>query len=184
MSGPGGTRAVHVVALRLVSTVLAGSLAGCTYQDESDPPPMSAGPATTQWPPPTIPAKDPDVLALETRNYEELEKKLAASPGTVLLTDSGPVDGPVVGFRKAATVKTAGFYHVTVACVGTKNAQVALMQNASKTTVATSFTVECSKPETHIVQLDRGHVGTQLTVRRDPGAAWTGAVAGIKITAP
>lgn len=42
--------------------------------------------------------------------------------------------------------------------------------------------VDCSETRTQVVQLQKGYVGAQLVGRRDPSRAWTGAVAGIKIT--
>jgi hypothetical protein len=45
-----------------------------------------------------------------------------------------------------------------------------------------AFTVDCSETQTRVVQLQKGYISAQLT-RSDPTGAWTGAVAGIKITA-
>ncbi|HEX9225505.1 MAG TPA: hypothetical protein VF885_02470 [Arthrobacter sp.] len=182
MSGSGGTSTVATVAALVACMVLASSLAGCAYEDEGDPhPTVSAAKATTRpaW---TAAAKDPDVLAVEARNYAELERRLATVPGKVLLADAGPADGPGVGFRKAVTVKTAGPHTVTVTCVGIPAAQITLMHDIAGGTEDTSFDVDCSTTQTRVVHLQVGHVGTQLTMRRDPGAVWTGAVAGIKIT--
>lgn len=182
MSGSGGTRTVPAVAALVACIVLASGLAGCAYEDEEDPRPTVSAANATLWPARTIPAKDPDVLAVEARNYAELEQRLAGVPGTVLLADSGPADGPGVGFRKAATVKAAGPHTVTVTCVGIADAQISLMQDMVGGTEDTAFDVDCSTTQTRVVHLQVGHVGTQLTMRRDPGAVWTGAVAGIKIT--
>ncbi|QDY91891.1 hypothetical protein E7Y32_15995 [Arthrobacter sp. UKPF54-2] len=155
-------------------------LAACAYEDEGDPLPTAAngspGPART------LPAKDPDVLAAEARNYAELEQRLAAAPGSVLLADAGPADGPGVGFRKAATVTAAGPYTVTTACVGIPRAQIYLSQGIPGGTDYQMFEVECSGTQTQVIQLQKGYIGAQLMGRRDPTAAWTGAVAGIRIT--
>lgn len=119
-------KTVHCAAALVVGSLLAVGLGACAYEDIGDPQPAAA---QNRKPAPTMPAKDPGVLGVEARNYAELHQCLAGAPGSVLLADAGPADGPGVGFRKAATLKTA-----------------------------------------------------QLT-RSDPAGAWTGAVAGIKITA-
>ena len=159
---------------------LAGGLAACAYEDEGDPQPTAA--SASPRPARTLPAKDPVVLAVEARNYAELEQRLAAVPGSVLLADAGPADGPGVGFRKAATVMTAGPHTVTTACVGVPHAQIYLDQAIPGGTEHQVFEVDCSGTQTQVVQLRKGYVGAQLTGRRDPTAPWTGAVAGIRIT--
>lgn len=168
-----------VVVFMLGVTLVAG-LAACAYEDEGDPLPTAANgsPAPAR----TLPAKDPDVLAAEARNYIELEQRLAAAPGSVLLADAGPADGPGVGFRKAATVTTAGPYTVTTACVGVPRAQIHLSQGSPGGTDHQVFEVDCSGTQTQVIQLQKGYIGAQLLWRHDPAAAWTGAVAGIRIT--
>ena len=95
--------------------------------------------------------------------------------------DAGPADGPGVGFTKAATVTTAGPHTVTAACVGIPHAQIYLSQNSPAGTEHTVFEVDCSRTQSQVVQLQKGYVSAQLT-RPDPTGAWTGAVAGIKVT--
>ena len=118
---------------------------------------------------------------MEASNYAELHKRLAEAPGSVLLSDAGPADGPGVGFTKAATVTTAGPHTVTAACVGIPHAQIFLSQNSLGGTEHTVFEVDCSRTQSQVVQLQKGYVSAQLT-RPDPTGAWTGAVAGIKVT--
>jgi hypothetical protein len=181
MFGSGGTRTVHGVATLIISTLLAGSLAGCAYEDQGDPLPTTAG--ASARPVHTIPPKDPAVMAVEARNYAELGQRLSKVPGKVLLTDSGPADGPSIGFQKAATVKTAGPYAVTLACVGIPHAQIFLTQRIVGGVDDKNFEIDCSAIQTRAVQLQEGYVGIHL-IRHDYNGAWTGAVAGIKITAP
>ncbi|MEQ4520349.1 hypothetical protein ABLI39_13425 [Pseudarthrobacter sp. B907] len=180
MSGLGGTKTVRGVVVFILGVTLAVGLATCAYEDEGDPLPTSANasPASAR----TLPAKDPDVLAAEARNYVELERRLATAPGSVLLADAGPADGPGVGFRKAATVTTAGPYTVTAACVGIPRAQIYLSQGIPGGTDHQVFEVDCSGTQTQVIQLQKGSIGAQLMWRHDPTAAWTGAVAGIRIT--
>ncbi|MCB5294448.1 hypothetical protein BJQ90_03916 [Arthrobacter sp. SO3] len=163
----------------MVGVVLAGGVAACAYEGSGDPQPTAAG--LSRRPAPSVPSKGPDILGAETRNYAELEKRLSAAPGSVLLADSGPADGPGVGFSKAATVMTAGPHTVTAACVGTPHAQMALSQETKGGTEHVMFDVDCSGVQSQVVQLQKGYVSAHLT-RHDPTGAWTGAVAGIKIT--
>jgi hypothetical protein len=99
----------------------------------------------------------------------------------VVLSDAGPADGPGVGFTKAATVTAAGPHTVTAACVGIPHAQIYLSQNLPAGTEHTVFEVDCSRTQSQVVQLQKGYVSAQL-IRPDPTGAWTGAVAGIKVT--
>ena len=154
---------------------LAGGLAACAYEDEEDPQPTAAG--TSLRPGRTLPAKDPDVLAVEARNYAELDQRLAKVPGSVLLADAGPADGPGVGFSKTATVITAGPHTVTAACIGIPQAQISLSQNTVGGAEHVVF-VDCSETQTQVVQLQKGYVGAQLVGRRAVPAqeiAWNGA---------
>lgn len=179
MSGPGGTKTVHCAAALVVGSLLAVGLGACAYEDIGDPQPAAA---QTRKPAPTMPAKDPGVLGVEARNYAELHQRLAGAPGSVLLADAGPADGPGVGFRKAATLKTAGPHTVTLTCVGGSQAQIFLSQDTGSGTEHMAFKVDCTETQTRVVQLQKGYISAQLT-RSDPAGDWTGAVAGIKITA-
>ncbi|WP_346960044.1 hypothetical protein [uncultured Arthrobacter sp.] len=178
MSGLGGTKAVRSVAA--LGLLLAAGLGACTYEDRGDP---QRTDGQSLRPAPTGAAKDPDVLAVEGRNYAELERRLAATPGEALLADSGQADGPSVGFKKTATVTKTGPHTVTAACIGIPHAQIYLSQDIKGGSKYTVLEVDCSQTQTQVVQLAAGPVGVQLT-RVHPDGAWTGAVAGIRITAP
>jgi hypothetical protein len=181
MSGSGGTGTVRCVAALVFGALLAGSLAACAYEDKGEPQPTAAGTSTSLPPAPTLPATDPDVLAVETRNYAELNRRLATAPGSLLLFDSGPANGPGVGFTKAATVKTPGPHTVTAACIGVPHAQIYLSQPIPGGTEHKVVDVDCTGIQTQTVQLHEGYVGAQL-MHLGSNGAWTGAVAGIKIT--
>ncbi len=159
--------------------LLAGGVPACAYEDDGDPRPTAAG--QSHRPAPAAPTKDPGVLGVEASNYAELHKRLAEAPGSVLLSDAGPADGPGVGFTKAATVTVAGPHTITAACVGIPHAQIYLSQNSLTGTEHTVLEVDCSRTPSQVVQLQKGYVSAQLT-RPDPTGAWTGAVAGIKVT--
>jgi hypothetical protein len=154
-------------------------LASCAYEDEGEPRPTAAG--QLHRPAPAASTKDPGVLGVEANNYAELHKRLAEAPGSVVLSDAGPADGPGVGFTKAATVTAAGPHTVTAACVGIPHAQIYLSQNLPAGTEHTVFEVDCSRTQSQVVQLQKGYVSAQL-IRPDPTGTWTGAVAGIKVT--
>ncbi len=180
MSGLGGTQTVRCVAALIVGMLLASGMTACAYEDVGGTQPAAAGPSHP--PAPSMPAKDPGVLGVEARNYAELHQRLAEAPGSALLADAGPADGPGIGFSKAATVASAGPYTVTAACVGTPHAQIFLSQDTNGGTEHMVFEVDCLRTQSQIVRLQKGYVSAQLT-RPDPTGAWTGAVAGIKITA-
>lgn len=165
----------------MIGTLLAGGLSACAYEGEDSPQPGAA--RTSPRPAPTLPARDPDVLAAEKRNYADLEQRLSGASGQVLLSDSGPADGPGVGFRKTATVDAAGPYTVTAACVGIPAAQISLFQETVGGSEHQRIDVDCGQTRTQTVQLRQGYISALLTRRVDPAGAWTGAVAGIRITA-
>ena len=179
MSGPGGTKAVGRVAALIVTALLAGGMAACAYEDDGDA--LSTAAARTARPAPSVQSKGPDVLAVESRNYADLEKRLAGATGTVVLSDSGPADGPGVGFSKIATVKAGGAHTVTAACVGTPGVQMFLSQDPRTGAEPLSFDLECSGTLRRVVELQAGYVVADL-IRHDPNGPWTGAVAGIRIT--
>jgi hypothetical protein len=158
--------------------LLAGGLASCAYESDGDPRPTAVG--QSQRPAPSVPTKEPEILDVEAGNYDELHRRLATAQGPLLLADDGPADGPGVGFRKTATVTTAGPYTVTAACVGTPSAQIFLSQDGAE---PLSLDVDCSGVLSRVVVLRKGPIGAQLT-RHDPTGAWRGAVAGIRITVP
>ena len=164
MSGPGETKTVRSFAALIVGTLLAGGMAACAYEDDGDPQPAAAGQSHRAAP--AVPTKDPGVLGAEASNYAELHRRLADTTGSVLLTDAGPADGPGVGFRKAATVKTAGPYTVTAACVGTRGAQIFLSQDGAE---PVSLDVDCSGVLSKVVVLQRGYVGDTADPSRPDG---------------
>ena len=144
---------------------------------------QQAAPTVTAKAPTETPPEDAGVLGAEARNYAELQRRLAAAAGSVLLDDSGPADGPAAGFTKVGTVLTGGPHTVTAACVGFPHAQIYLSQDTAAGTEHTVFEVDCPGVQTQIVQLQKGYVSAQVT-RHDPTGAWTGAVAGVRITVP
>ncbi|RAM37298.1 hypothetical protein [Arthrobacter globiformis] len=178
MSELGGTKTAGWAAL-IVGLLLGAGLSACTYEDDADSPPTVAG--SSRRPAPSLPTKDPEVLAAETSNFAELKKRLAAAPGSVLLDDSGPADGPGVGFQKSATVKTSGAHAVTASCVGTDGVQIHIGQDPGTGSEPISLVFDCSETVSQVVDLQAGYVWVSLT-RNDPTGPRTGAVAGVRIT--
>ncbi|MFE4836931.1 hypothetical protein ACFRAU_19910 [Arthrobacter sp. NPDC056691] len=66
--------------------------------------------------------------------------------------------------------------------MGTDGAQILLTQDPGTGAEAISLSFDCSKILSQVVELQAGYVGVHL-MRSDPTGSWTGAVAGIKITA-
>lgn len=159
-----------------MSLLLGGGLISCAYEGEGDPQPAAEPSAR---PAPSLPSASPEILSVQSGNYAELEKRLAAAPGSVLLDQSGPADGPGVGFSKAVTVKTAGSYTVTAACVGMPEAQILVGRPGASDFL--SLDLDCSGLLSQVVELQAGPVHAQL-MRQDPNGPWTGAVAGLRIT--
>ncbi|MGO4856886.1 hypothetical protein AB4074_06195 [Arthrobacter sp. 2MCAF14] len=162
----------------VLGLLLSGGLAACTYEDVGDP--VQTAAEQSSRPEPSVPTKGPEILDAERRNYAELGKRLGAAEGSVLLEDSGPADGPGVGFSKTVKVATAGRYTVTAACVGIPNAQMFITPLGSKQ--LRSLDLDCSGVSSEIVELPEGYVVASL-MRHDPNGPWTGAVAGVRITA-
>ena len=179
MYGPGGTRRDRGVVV-LVGILAAGVLAGCAYEDEGDPRPTATNPSVR--PAAALPSQGTDLLAVEARNYAELEQRLAGEAKPVLLAVTGPADGPGVGFSKSATVTTPGPHTVTVSCVGAPLALISLSQEIVGGSERKDFELDCKGAQSQVVQLEEGFVGAHLIRPYPDGGAWTGAVAGIEIT--
>jgi len=177
----GERKTVRCVVALTIAMSLAGGLAACAYEDQGEPQTTSAGPS--QGPARTIPAKGPDVLAVEARNYAELDQRLARAAGSVLLADAGPADGPGVGFSKSATVVNAGAHTVTAACVGIPARPDYNFPSHGRRHRTQGIPSRLPRNPDAGPPAPEGVGRSQLAARRDPTGAWTGAVAGIKITA-
>lgn len=80
-------------------------------------------------------------------------------------------------------VKTAGTYTITAACVGAPDVRLSLNQDPRTGTTPVQLVVDCSQTTSRLVQLQAGYVSAAL-LQFNPGSApWTGAVAGVRITA-
>ncbi|MHA7224079.1 hypothetical protein ACX80S_17465 [Arthrobacter sp. RHLT1-20] len=112
-----------------------------------------------------------------------MKQRLGVAPGTLLLEDSVAVGGPALGFRKNAMVKAAGAYMLTAACVGAPDVRLGLNQDPQSGAAPLQLIVVCSQVTSQLVQLQAGYVSAAL-LQFNPGSdPWTGAVAGVRITA-
>ncbi|HSN37513.1 MAG TPA: hypothetical protein VLT34_14270 [Arthrobacter sp.] len=172
-----GTKAARCIAGLVAGLLATGAVSSCAYEDVGEPEPTAAWRSARAAP--SLPSAGPEVLSVQSGNHAELAKRLGAAPGPLLLDDSGPADGPGVGFSKAATVKTAGTYTVTAACVGIPRALIYLDHPGAIESL--SLDLDCSGVFSQVVEFPVGPVHAQLT-RQDPNGPWTGAVAGLRIT--
>lgn len=124
------------------------------------------------------------VLEREVRNYAELDRLLKTTPGTVLLFEEGPLDGPVRGFGSTAAVPVAGRYAVTAACVGGPGAVVAIGQEQPGAPFQPlKLELDCNGATYRVLALEQGYVFAHLELPGPGDTPWTGAVGGVRITA-
>lgn len=183
MSDHGGTSWRRGAGALSAGLALAGGLGGCEYEYD-DELQQSAPVAVEESIRPPAPAYtvEPAILARQGRNFAELERLLGTPTDRVLLNDSGAVGGPSSGFTKAATVKRAGSYTLAAACVGVPDAQMYLQQDSRTAAKPLEIILDCSAVFSQVVELQPGYVSVHL-LRHDPTGPWTGAVAGVRITA-
>jgi hypothetical protein len=183
MVGHGGT---GTVAALLAGLLLAAGLSGCEYTDAGDPQP-SAGPTRSSPPRAPLPTKDQATLALEASNLAAAKQLLGAASSAVILEDSGTVDGAVSGVGKSATVKDAGSYTLTAACVGASDVHFLIAQDPRTGLAPQDQTIDCATSHSRVVQLQPGPVTVQVLVMRAySGVSATttgGGVAAVRVTA-
>lgn len=166
----------------LTGLLLVPGLAGCEYREAGDPP-ASAPARQISSSPTASPTTNRAMLDVEAKNFTELQQRLGVASGTLLLEDSVAVGAPGVWFQKNAMVKTAGTYTVTAACVGGPDVRLSLNQDPRTGATPVQLVLDCSQVTSQLVQLQAGYVSAAL-VQFNPGSApWTGAVAGVRITA-
>lgn len=167
----------------LALVFLAVGTAGCTYDgpDDSVPTPYAELTVEPSVPPST---RAPEVLATETSNYAILKDLLGSARGAVILEDSGAMDGPARGFGRSGLVEKAGAYTVTTACVGASDARLFLIQDNPRNGFSTlEFPVDCSRISSRAVELQQGYISAHLLLSSPGDTPWTGAVAGVRVTA-
>jgi hypothetical protein len=162
-----------------------GGMTGCAYAyPEPDPVPVHppsadpapAGASVQQY-------NNTDVLKQEAENYAELERLLMASPSPVLLSDAGPLDGPVRGFGKLEMVPAAGKYTVTAACVGASGAMVFVGQeHPGAPFQPVEVALDCAGATSKVIALQQGYVFAHLFLPGPGDTPWTGAVGGVRVS--
>lgn len=186
--GKKGRRGPGVVLCLLIPI---GGAAGCVYEypePAHTPAPVpepastpSAGPAppagTTQ------PYGDPRVLGWEARNYAALQRQLGVAPGQVILSETGPLDGPLRGFGSMEEVPEAGHYTVTAACVGASGARISVGQEHPGAPFRpTELDLDCATVTSQVIALEPGYVFAHLVLPAPGDTPRTGAVGGVRVS--
>ncbi|WAH99213.1 hypothetical protein [Arthrobacter sp. MMS18-M83] len=106
-------------------------------------------------------------VVLAACTYEDVGEPMlkATTQHSSPLSPTAPAKGPEI---------------LGAAWVGIPNAQVVISAPGSKELL--SLDLDCSGVSSKVVELPEGYVGAAL-MRHDPNGPWTGAVAGVRITA-
>jgi hypothetical protein len=181
----------YLLGCALCLLVPLGGVTGCSYDY---PEPVRTAP-TGRKPVPTLsagsapelaslrPYSDPQVLEREAQNYAELDRLLKATPGRVLLSEVGPLDGPVRGFGTTEKVPEAGQYTVTAACVGASGATVSVGQEHPGAPFRPAeLSLDCTGATSQAIELQQGHIFAHLLLPSPGDTPWTGAVGGVCVT--
>ena len=161
------------------------SLAGCAYADDVGLSPSTAGPTARSAPAGApMPARDPELVAAETRNLVELGVVLGGAPDGLLVGASSGLGGTGSGgFGTSSVVPRAGQYKVTAACVGAPDAHLSVIQGARQGGTLLERSLDCGVVTEALIDLWPGTVSAHL-IRYGDGAPGpgTGAVAGVWIS--
>ena len=161
------------------------SLAGCAYADDVGLSPSTAGPTARSAPAGApMPARDPELVAAETRNLVELGVVLGGAPDGLLVGgSSGLGDSNSGGFSTSSVVTRAGQYKVTAACVGAPDAHLSVIQGARDGGTLLERNLDCGVVAEALIDLWPGTVSAHLIRYGDGGPGpGTGAVAGVWIS--
>jgi hypothetical protein len=177
------------LAFALCLLIPVSGTAGCAYE-YSEPvhtpvPAYEQGRMPTAGPTSTAPKpyNDRRILELEARNYAQLDRLLGELPEPVLLSEVGPLDGPVRGFGKTARVPAAGRYTVTAACVGASGADISVGQEHPGAPFRPLvLALDCAGSTSHVLELQQGYVFAHLTLPSPGDTPWTGAVGGVRVS--
>ncbi|MGX9900309.1 hypothetical protein ACW0JT_11050 [Arthrobacter sp. SA17] len=173
----------HRFALALCLLIPLSGTAGCVYEYSEPPRTPTADPTpVTGAPKPYI---DPQELEHEAKNYTDLDRLLGHLPEPVLLSDVGPLDGPVRGFGKTEKVPANGHYIVTAACIGASGAKVAVGQEHPGAPFRpVELALDCSEATSQVIALQEGYVFAHLSLPAPGDTPWTGAVGGVRVNGP
>lgn len=182
----------HRLAFALCLLIPLGGTAGCVY--EYPEPSHMPAPAQEQLHQPTVgpapdtgapkPYSDPQVLEQEAVNYAQLDRLLGASSEPVLLSEVGPLDGPLRGFGNTGKVPATGRYTVTAACVGASGAKVSVGQEHPGAPFRPmELALDCTGPTSQVIALEQGYVFAHLSLPVPGDTPGTGAVGGVRVGA-
>ncbi|WP_181762629.1 hypothetical protein [Pseudarthrobacter sp. B4EP4b] len=182
----------HMLAFAVCLLIPLGGTAGCTYE-YPEPSQTQASDAERVHEPTVEPASDtgapkpysdPHVLEQEAVNYAQLDRLLGASPEPDLLSEVGPLDGPLRGFGNTGKVPAAGRYTVTAACVGASGAKVSVGQEHPGAPFRPlELALDCTGPTSEVIALEQGSVFAHLSLSAPGDTPWTGAVGGVRVGA-
>jgi hypothetical protein len=182
----------HRIVLALCLLIPLGGTAGCVYEYPEPERARTTDPEPVHAPPPDRtpaagqlkPYADPQVLEREAKNYVELDRRLKAVPGPVLLFEEGPLDGPLRGFGATTKVPAAGLYTVTAACVGASGAKIAVGQEHPGAPFRpTELSLDCAGTSSQVIAVQQGYLFAHLLLPTPGDTPWTGAVGGVRMTA-
>ncbi|MFF2243388.1 hypothetical protein ACFVTM_04315 [Arthrobacter sp. NPDC058130] len=188
-----GTKDRHLLTFALCLLIPLIGTAGCAYEysESARTPTAGSGPVYTPTADPVPatgapkPYSNPQVLAREAKNYAELDRLLGALPEQFLLSDVGPLDGPLRGFGSTEKVSAAGQYTVTAACVGASGAKVAVGQEHPGAPFRPAeLSLDCAGATSQVIALQQGYVFAHLLLPGPGDTPWTGAVGGVRVTGP
>ncbi len=129
------------------------------------------------------PYSDPQILELEAMNYAHLDRNLGELPESAVLSDVGPLDGPLRGFGKTERVPAAGRYTVTAACVGASGAEISVGQEYPGAPFRPLvLALDCAGTTSDVIELQQGYVFAHLTLPSPGDTPWTGAVGGVRVS--
>lgn len=182
----------HRLALALCLLIPLGGTAGCVYEYPESlhapalPPERvhqpTVEPATDTRAP--EPYSDSRVLEQEAVNYARLDRLLGTLPEPVLLSEVGPLDGPLRGFGNTGKVPAAGRYTVTAACVGASGAKVSVGQEHPGAPFRpVELALDCAGATSQVIALQQGYVFAHLSLPGPGDTPWTGAVGGVRVGA-
>ncbi|WP_309105892.1 hypothetical protein [Arthrobacter sp.] len=173
----------HRFAFALCLLIPLSGTAGCVYEYSEPTRTPTADPTSVTGAP--KPYRDPQVLEQEAKNYAHLERLLEDAPEPVLLSDVGPLDGPLRGFGETEKVPAAGRYTVTAACVGASEANVAVGQEHPGAPFRPmELALNCTGAASQAIALQEGYVFAHLALPAPGDTPWTGAVGGVRVSGP
>ena len=181
----------HRIGFSLCLLIPLSGTAGCAYEYPEPVRTPTVGPEPVHTPTADLapvtgapkPYSDLHVLEQEAKNYAELDRLLRTSPGPVLLSDVGPLDGPVRGFGKTEKVPAAGQYTVTAACVGASGATVFVGQEHPGAPFRpVELALDCAGVSSQVIALQQGYVFAHLSLPGPGDTPWTGAVGGVRVS--